>query len=130
MTTSNQEQNQEVASNQDDKDTKVKKAINWLEERGRPTAIVLFSITVCFFIFFCINTWRNFSNPRVSTGNERPEINFAPKGVYDSMKYNIVDDLSELMILMELKKEIEEMQKDPSKADSARVEELYKLLIQ
>jgi hypothetical protein len=130
MTTSNQEQNQEAASNQNEEDTKTKRAINWLEERGRTTAIVLFSIMVCLFIYFCINTWRNFRNPRVSTGYERPEINFEPKGVYDSMRYNIVDDLSELIILMELKKEIEEMQKDPSKADSSRVEELYKFLTQ
>ena len=130
MTTSNQEQNQEPASNQNEEDTKAKRAIKWLEERGRTTAIVLFSITVCLFIFFCINTWKNFRNPRVSTGYERPEVNLAPKGVYDSMRYNILDDLSELMILMQLQKEIEEMQKDPSKVDSARVEELYKLLTQ
>jgi hypothetical protein len=127
MKTSNQEQNQEAASNQNEEDSKVKRAINWLEERGRTTAIVLFSITVCLFIYFCVATWKNFKNPRASTSS-RQEINFAPKGVYDSMRYNIVDDLSELTILMQLKKEIEEMQKDPSKADSARVEELYKLL--
>lgn len=45
-----------------------------------------------------------------------------------SAKQGILDDFSKYMILQQIKEEVEEMQRDSSKRDTVRINELIKML--
>jgi hypothetical protein len=99
-----------------------------LDENPRRTAIWMAVILFVAFSVFMVRTVYRYRHPAEKKNVEL--MRTVDDRFLDSMsvRKTVTDDLTEYFMLLKIQEELEEMNKNPEKADTARVNELIKKL--
>jgi len=123
MKTSKPEQNEQTSENL----STWNKFLNKLDARPSRTATCMAVILIISFIFSTVHLVYRLNQPKPEVSQPVPALIQQMRiQMTDSM--SISDKLNEYFILLEIQRELQEMMRDSSKIDSARVEQLYEIL--
>lgn len=101
----------------------------WIDRRPSRTALVMAVILLVSFIYFCYTTIQRINNPPEKKIMQEIMQRYDSVNIdISSAKQGVLDDLERYMILQQVKKEVEEMRNDSSKRDTARINELMRIL--
>jgi hypothetical protein len=99
-----------------------------LDARPSRTASIMAIILLVSFLLGLYEFYQAYNKPNTSPDIKPTKmlIDQVREGLTDTV--NIYDKIEEYFFLLDVQKELEEMQRDSTKLDSARIEQLYDLL--
>ena len=105
--------------------SRLNKRIEKLDENPRRTGIVMAIILTVAFLIFIVRSVIYYSSPPPTI---EPVV-FPAINRPDSVKNRVTGTLEEYINLLQIQEELEKMQADPNNIDTARVNELYDILL-